>query len=41
MFERDFEFVWIPNEDPRKTEDGIEILPWRMFCEMLWSRSVV
>ena len=28
-------------EVPRKTEDGIEILPWPMFCEMLWGGSVI
>jgi len=26
---------------PRRTEDGIEILPWRAFLELLWSGSVV
>jgi predicted AAA+ superfamily ATPase len=26
---------------PRKTEDQIEILPWQMFLEQLWSRKVV
>lgn len=24
-------------ESPRKTEDGIEILPWREFCASLWA----
>ena len=23
-------------ESPRRTEDGIEILPWGLFCRMLW-----
>lgn len=25
--------------EPRKTEDGIESLPWRPFLEMLWSNA--
>jgi len=26
---------------PRKTEDGIEILPWRSFCEIPWSGPLI
>jgi len=26
---------------PRKTEDGIEILPWRRFLEMLWAEEIL
>jgi predicted AAA+ superfamily ATPase len=25
---------------PRKTEDGVEILPWRRFLEMLWADEI-
>ena len=25
---------------PRKTEDGIEILPWRIFLERLWQNEI-
>jgi predicted AAA+ superfamily ATPase len=28
-------------EHPRKTEDGIEILPWRRFCEMPWRGEMI
>jgi len=26
---------------PRKTEDGIEILPWRIFLERLWQNGII
>jgi hypothetical protein len=26
---------------PRKTEDGIEILPWKIFLENLWGGEIV
>jgi len=26
---------------PRVTEDGIEILPWRVFCERLWNEELI
>jgi len=26
---------------PRRTEDGIEILPWKVFCEQLWSGEIM
>ena len=26
---------------PRRTEDGIEILPWRLFCKQLWSGEII
>jgi uncharacterized protein len=26
---------------PRTTEDGIEILPWQIFCQMLWSGELI
>ena len=29
------------DEKPRKTEDGIEILPWRIFLEKLWSDQII
>jgi predicted AAA+ superfamily ATPase len=29
-------FVVHREERPRKTEDGIELLPWRTFCSRLW-----
>jgi predicted AAA+ superfamily ATPase len=29
------------DDRPRKTEDGIEILPWRRFLEMLWADEIV
>jgi len=34
-------FLVSREEVPRKTEDGIEILPWPMFCEMLWGGSII
>ena len=29
------------DEKPRKTEDGIEILPWQIFLEKLWSDQII
>ncbi len=29
------------DETPRKTEEGIEILPWKMFCKDLWEGLIV
>lgn len=29
------------DSEPRRTEDGIDILPWRMFLEQLWQGSIV
>jgi uncharacterized protein len=26
---------------PRQTEDGIEILPWKVFLERLWSGEII
>ncbi len=26
---------------PRRTEDGIDILPWQVFCEQLWAGDIV
>lgn len=28
-------------DDPRTTDDGIEILPWRHFCARLWDGAIV
>lgn len=28
-------------EEPRTTDDGIEILPWRSFCSQLWDGAIV
>ena len=28
-------------ENLRTTEDGVEILPWRVFCERLWSKELL
>lgn len=34
--------IVVSREDrPRTTEDRIEILPWRTFCELLWSGEIV
>jgi predicted AAA+ superfamily ATPase len=27
--------------DPRRTSDGIDIMPWRHFCDMLWAGAVL
>jgi predicted AAA+ superfamily ATPase len=27
-------------EEPRRTDDGIEIVPWRMFCAQLWAGGI-
>ena len=33
--------IVVSREDrPRKTEDGIEILPWREFCDKLWGEDL-
>jgi uncharacterized protein len=26
---------------PRKTEDGIEILPWKVFLDRLWAHEII
>gem|GEM_PF-4698078 len=26
---------------PRRTEDGIEILPWEIFLDCLWSNEII
>ena len=26
---------------PRKTEDGIEILPWQIFLDRLWANDII
>lgn len=28
-------------ERPRRTEDGIDILPWQIFCEQLWTGEII
>lgn len=28
-------------DEPRTTDDGIEILPWRLFCSHLWDGAIV
>ena len=34
--------VVVCREDrPRRTEDGIDILPWRAFCEQLWAGDII
>jgi len=34
--------IVVSREDtPRKTEDGIEILPWRAFCDILWDSDLI
>jgi hypothetical protein len=27
--------------NPRKTEDGIEILPWQVFLDRLWAGNII
>ena len=27
--------------EPRRTEDGIELIPWRQFCKMLWAGELI
>ena len=34
--------IVVCNEDePRRTEDGIQVLPWRRFLERLWGDEIV
>jgi hypothetical protein len=42
-------FLWGPRRKlvvsrvatPRRTEDGIEILPWDQFCKELWAGELI
>ena len=34
-------FVVCVEPEPRRTEEGIEILPWRLFLERLWAGDIV
>jgi hypothetical protein len=27
--------------NPRRTEDGIEILPWKVFLDRLWANEII
>ena len=34
-------FVVSFDSEQRRTNDGIEILPWKIFCERLWNAQLI